>query len=87
MFPHILESACYIDINTSEIHSGSCEKCIAHAQNIILILIGLGFFDMFRFFPGGGGGTGTPSIFIISEPIRTKFCTAIDQQSVSLNMK
>ena len=48
MFPHIVGSGCYIYINVSEIHSGNCGKFTAHAQNIILTLIGLGFFDMFR---------------------------------------
>ena len=72
-----------IDINVSEIHSGNCGKSTAHAQNIILILIGLGFFDMFRF----GSGIFSRSIFVVSEPITTKFCTAIDHQSVSLNME
>ena len=52
MFPHIVESDCYIDINVSEIHSGNCGKSTAHAQNIILIFIGLGFFEMFRFARG-----------------------------------
>ena len=43
MFPHIVESGCYIDKNVSEIHSGNCEKSTVHVQNIILILIEMGF--------------------------------------------
>ena len=49
MFPNIVERDCYIYISVSEIHSGNCEKSTVHGQNIILTLIGLGFFDMFRF--------------------------------------
>ena len=84
MFPHTVESGCHIDINFSEqkvIHACNGGKSAAHPQNIILILIRLGFFDMFRLGEGS-----IPSIFVVSEPIRTKFCTAIDHQSVGLNM-
>ena len=35
MFPHNVESGCYIDINVSEIHSGNCGKSTVYAQNII----------------------------------------------------
>ena len=53
------------------------------SRTLFLTLIGLGLFDMFRF----GRGHTLLSIFVVSEPITTKFCTAIDYQSVSLNMK
>ena len=43
MFPHIVESDCYIYINISETHSGNCEKYTAHAQNIILTLMDWAF--------------------------------------------
>ena len=52
-------------------------KCKIKLENSILISC-QGFFDMFRF---------GDSIFIVSQSIITKFCTAIEQQSVSLNMK
>ena len=51
-----------------------------------LTLIGLGFFDMFRF--GRGGGSISPQcIFIVSGPITIIFCTGIYHQSISSNMK
>ena len=55
-----------------------------------LTLIGLGFFDMFRFAGGGGGGGGgegdaAPIIFVVCGPIARKFCTGVDNQSISSN--
>ena len=50
-----------------------------------LTLIGLGFFDMFRF--GRGGSISPQCIFIVSGPITMTFCTGIYHQSVSSNMK
>ena len=52
-------------------------------QNIIFGPNQTGFFDMFRF----GGGASPPSVFVVSEPITAKFCTVLDHQGVSLNMK
>ena len=45
---------------------------------IVLTLIGLGIFDMFRL---GGGGGGASCIFIVSGPITMKSFTGIDLQS------
>ena len=81
MFIHIVKSGCYIYINVSEIPSDNCGKYVTHAQNIILTLTGLGFFDMLRF-----GGHLPPSNFVVTEPIKTKFCTAVEHPSVSLNV-
>ena len=39
---------------------------------------------MFRF---GGGGTRPPFIFAVCEPIPTKFCTEIENQSISSDME
>ena len=78
----IVESACYIHINVSEIHSGNYGKSTAHAQDIIVTLIGLGFMTCL-----GWGGHPSPSNFVVSEPVTTKVCTAIDHRTVSLNMK
>ena len=50
-----------------------------------LTLIGLGFFDMFRFW--GGGSISPQCIFIVSGPITMTFFTGIYHQSVSSNMK
>ena len=47
-----------------------------------LALIGLGFFDIFRF-----GGCCPPIIFVVCEPIATKFCKGIDNQSISSNIE
>ena len=44
MFSYIVEGGYHIDTNVSEIHSGNCVKSIVHAQNIILLLVELGFF-------------------------------------------
>ena len=51
-----------------------------------LTLIGLGFFDIFRF--GEGADTAPPPIiFVVCGPIKTNFCTGIDNQSISSNME
>ena len=43
---------------------------------------------MFRVvFLGGGGIHPPPCIFVVSGPVTMKFCTGIDHQSVSSNMK
>ena len=60
MFPRVVESGSHIDINVSKIHSDNCGKSTAHAQNIILILIGLGFFGIFSW-----RGGGHPSLFCL----------------------
>ena len=54
-----------------------------------LTLTGLAFFDMFRLEGGGGGGGGCRPliIFVVCEPISTKFCTGTDNQSISSNME
>ena len=50
-----------------------------------LTLIGTGFFDILKF---GGGADATPLIiFVVCGPIKTKFCTGIDNESISSNMK
>ena len=41
------------------------------------------FLDMFRF----GGADAPPIIFAVCGPIATKFCTGIDNQSISSNME
>ena len=82
---YIVESGCYINISVSEIHSDNCGNSTAHAQNIILSPNRTGLF--LTYLGLRGRGQLSPSIFIVSEPVVTKFCTAIDHQSVSLNMK
>ena len=49
-----------------------------------LTLIRLGFFDIFRF---GEGGCRPPIIFVVCGLTATKFCTGIDNQSMSSNME
>ena len=57
----------------------------ANSKNayLSLTLIGLGFYDVFRFGGGGGGRI----IFVVCGPIATKFCTGIDNQSISSDME
>ena len=47
-------------------------------------IMGLGFFDTLRL---GGEGRIPPIIFVVSGVIATKFCTEIDNQSISSNME
>ena len=49
-----------------------------------LTLIGLSLFDMFGF---GGAESARPSFFVVSGRITMKFCTGIDHQSPSSNVK
>ena len=49
-------------------------------------IIGLAIFCMFRFF-GWGCHTPSPIIFAACKPIATKFCSEIDNQSVSSNIE
>ena len=60
-------------------------KVYGNPQLHSLTLTGLGFFDMFRF--GGGADAFIFVIFVVCEPIPTKFCTGIDNQSISSNMQ
>ena len=50
-----------------------------------LTLIGLGFFDIFRF--GGRRMLSPLIIFVVCSLIATKFCTGIDNQSISSDME
>ena len=56
----------------------------AIAMPHLLTLIGLGFFDIFRF---EGADAAPLIIFVVCGPIATKFCTGIDNQSISSNME
>ena len=44
--------------------------------------IGLDFFDIFRF--GGGGDAAPLIIFVVCDPIATKFSTGVDNQSSNM---
>ena len=52
-----------------------------------LTLIGMGFFDILKFFFGGGADATPLIIFVVCGPITTKFCTGIDNESISSNME
>ena len=56
---------------------------IQNTENFQLTLIGLGFFLT----PLGLGMPAPLIIFVVCGPIATKFCTGIDNQSISSNME